>query len=255
MRDVAFSYPTRPLQRVLDGFNLKIDAGEVIALVGPSGGGKSSIVKLMQRFYVPNRGQILYDGMDVGDFDPGWLRLKMAMVGQEPVLYARSIYDNIVFGLPEGCIPSQEEVEKAAQLANAHSFITQLPGGYHTSCGEKGVQLSGGQKQRIAIARALVRKPSILLLDEATSALDADSEYIVQEALDRVMRGRTTIVIAHRLSTVQDANRIIVVKSGAVAESGTHQELVARGGAYASLVRRQMSKASASFSSLSNWSA
>jgi len=253
LRDVVFSYPTRPLNPVLNGLNLKIDSGEVVALVGPSGGGKSSIVKLMQRFYMPSRGQIIYDGVDVGDYDPSWLRLKMAMVGQEPVLYARSIYDNIVFGLPEDCTPSAEEVEQAAKLANAHSFISELPAGYHTSCGEKGVQMSGGQKQRIAIARALVRKPSILLLDEATSALDADSEYIVQEALDRVMRGRTTVVIAHRLSTVQDANRIVVVQHGTATESGTHQQLVALGGLYANLVKRQMSKASASFSSLSNY--
>merc|ERR1712226_1190866 len=131
------------------------------------------------------------------------------MVGQEPVLYARSIYDNIVFGMPDEAMPSQEEVEEAAKLANAHIFISELPKGYHTSCGDKGVQMSGGQKQRIAIARALVRRPSVLLLDEATSALDADSEHIVQEALDRVMRGRTVVVIAHRLSTVQDADRII----------------------------------------------
>eukprot|EP00890_Picochlorum_soloecismus_P002479 jgi/Picsp_1/3231/NSC_06071-R1_atp-binding cassette sub-family b member 9 len=193
LRDVSFSYPARPSSMVLSNFNLTVQPGEVVALVGPSGGGKSSIVKLLERQYLPSSGAVLVDGRDLGSYQSGWLKRRMALVSQEPVLYARSIKRNILYGMetedgvPENEVPAQEEIEEAARLANAHDFICALPEQYDTECGERGVQLSGGQKQRLAIARALVRKPSVLLLDEATSALDADSEAVVQEALDRTM--------------------------------------------------------------------
>ena len=249
LRDVDFSYPSRPLSTVLSQFSLRIDPGEVVALVGPSGGGKSSIVKLVERFYLPTSGVVLIDGRDVGSYESGWLRRHVALVSQEPVLYARSIKRNIIYGLeaedgvPENEQPSQSDIEDAAKLANAHEFIMQLPQGYDTEI-MGAPSLSGGQKQRLAIARALVRKPAVLLLDEATSALDADSEAVVQEALDRTMAGRTVLVIAHRLSTVQNASRIVVVQGGHVAEMGTHDELLDRGGAYAALVRRQLARSS-----------
>ncbi|KAG2446750.1 hypothetical protein HYH02_008311 [Chlamydomonas schloesseri] len=246
LRDVSFSYPARPHVRVLNGLSLVAQPGEVVALVGASGGGKSSIVKLLERFYLPTAGRILIDGRDLGDLDPKWLRRQVALVSQEPVLYARSIRRNIIFGLEKedgaAAPPTEEEIVEAAKQANAHDFITSFPEGYDTCCGEKGVALSGGQKQRIAIARALVRKPRVLLLDEATSALDADSEAVVQEALDRVMAGRTVLVIAHRLSTIQNADRIYVVGKGLVQEVGTHDELLAAGGVYAQLVRRQLQR-------------
>jgi len=248
LHDVDFSYPSRPTSRVLSQFNLTIEPGEVVALVGPSGGGKSSIVKLLERFYLPTAGAVTIDGHDIGSFDAKWLRRRVAIVSQEPVLYARSIRRNIIYGLeaedgvPVEEIPTQQDIEDAAKLANAHDFIMSLPKGYDTDAGERGVQLSGGQKQRLAIARALVRRPAVLLLDEATSALDADSEAVVQEALDRTMAGRTVLVIAHRLSTVQDADRIVVVQGGQVVESGTHDGLLERNGAYSALVRRQLAR-------------
>ncbi|GLC71744.1 hypothetical protein PLESTF_001161500 [Pleodorina starrii] len=245
-RALVFHYPARPEVRVLNGLSLVAQPGEVVALVGPSGGGKSSIIKLLERFYVPASGRILIDGRDLDLFDHKWLRRQVALVSQEPVLYARSIRRNIILGLePEdGCAaaPSQEDVEEAAKQANAHDFISSFPGGYETDCGEKGVALSGGQKQRVAVARALVRRPRVLLLDEATSALDADSEAVVQEALDRVMYGRTVIVIAHRLSTIQGADRIYVIGKGVVQETGTHDDLLASGGVYSQLVRRQLTR-------------
>lgn len=254
LRDVSFSYPARPSSMVLNNFNLTVQPGEVVALVGPSGGGKSSIVKLLERQYLPSSGAVLVDGRDLGSYQPGWLKRKMALVSQEPVLYARSIKRNIIYGMetedgvPESEVPTQNEIEEAARLANAHDFICALPEQYDTECGERGVQLSGGQKQRLAIARALVRKPSVLLLDEATSALDADSEAVVQEALDRTMVGRTVLVIAHRLSTVQGADRIVVIKKGTVVEMGTHEDLLERQGAYALLVKRQMTRSQSSAS-------
>jgi len=254
LRDVSFFYPARPSSMVLSNFNLTVQPGEVVALVGPSGGGKSSIVKLLERQYLPSSGAVLVDGRDLGSYQSGWLKRKMALVSQEPVLYARSIKRNIIYGMmtddgvPESEVPTQEEIEEAARLANAHDFICTLPEQYDTECGERGVQLSGGQKQRLAIARALVRRPSVLLLDEATSALDADSEAVVQEALDRTMVGRTVLVIAHRLSTVQGADRIVVIKKGTVVEMGTHEDLLDRQGAYALLVKRQMTRSQSSAS-------
>lgn len=255
-RNVSFSYPARPGITILENFSLSIRPGEVVALVGPSGGGKSSIVKLLERQYLPSNGAVLIDGRDIGSYDKKWLRQRVALVGQEPVLFARSIKRNIIYGmetddgLPEEQVPDDDEIELASKLANAHEFISLLPEQYETECGERGVQLSGGQKQRLAIARALVRKPSILLLDEATSALDADSEHVVQEALDRTMVGRTVLVIAHRLSTIQNADRICVVQKGAVVEMGTHEELLERQGIYAKLVRRQLARSESSASLL-----
>lgn len=254
LREVVFRYPARPDTRVLQGLSLQVQPGEVVALVGPSGGGKSSIVKLLQRFFTPVSGQVLLDGRDIGCYSTRWLKRRMAIVSQEPVLYARSVRRNICFGLeaedglPPEEQPSKEEVEEAAKRANAHEFISAWPEGYETECGEKGVQCSGGQKQRIAIARALVRQPTILLLDEATSALDADSEAVVQEALDRTMAHRTVLVIAHRLSTIQNADRILVIQGGCVAESGRHEELLEEGGTYAALVRRQLARSSSTAS-------
>ncbi|MEW5315495.1 MAG: hypothetical protein WDW38_006919 [Sanguina aurantia] len=247
---VMFSYPARPLVSVLNNMSFIVQPGEVVALVGPSGGGKSSIVKIIERFYVPSSGRVLLDGWDVGDFDPKWLHSQIALVSQEPILYARSIHRNILYGLEAedgvSCPPSSAAVQEAAEQANAHDFIMGFPEGYQTCCGEKGISISGGQKQRIAIARALVRQPKVLLLDEATSALDADSEAVVQEALDRLMKHRTTLVIAHRLSTIQNADRIIVIAKGAVQEMGSHTALLEAGGMYASLVRRQLTKNSSS---------
>jgi ATP-binding cassette, subfamily B (MDR/TAP), member 9 len=246
LRNITFSYPARPNIRILENFSLLIHPGEVVALVGPSGGGKSSIVKLLERQYLPTTGSILIDGRDIGMYDKQWLRRRVGLVGQEPILFARSIKRNIIYGmeledgLSADSIPTQEQIEEAAKLANAHDFISNLPEGYDTECGERGVQLSGGQKQRLAIARALVRKPSILLLDEATSALDADSEHVVQEALEHCMVGRTVLVIAHRLSTIQNADRICVVRKGAIVEMGTHDELLQKEGTYEKLVKRQL---------------
>ena len=254
--NVDFSYPARPNQLVLSGFSLQVAPGQIVALVGQSGSGKSSVVKLVQRFYLPSAGRVLIDDMDVAVFEPKWLRQRVAFVSQEPVLYARSIKRNILYGLeaadgtPPHEIPTEEDIESAARLANAHDFICALPQGYDTECGERGVQLSGGQKQRIAIARALIRRPSCLLLDEATSALDSDSEAAVQEALDRTMAGRTVLVIAHRLSTVQDAHKIVVVMKGKAVEQGTHDQLLEHGGSYAQLVRRQLQRAASSAADL-----
>ncbi|KAL6777216.1 hypothetical protein ACKKBF_B20615 [Auxenochlorella protothecoides x Auxenochlorella symbiontica] len=249
LRDVRFAYPARPAHPVLTGLSLSVEPGEVVALVGPSGGGKSSVVKLVERLYLPSAGAVTLDGLDVGAYDAKWLKRRVALVSQEPVLYARSIARNIAYGLePEDGVPQEEvptlaDIHAAARLANAHDFILALPDGYDTECGDRGVQLSGGQKQRIALARALVRKPAVLLLDEATSALDADSEALVQEALDATMRGRTVLVIAHRLSTVRNADRILVIQGGAVVESGSHDALLGAGGVYAALVRRQLARA------------
>ncbi|XP_062426815.1 mitochondrial potassium channel ATP-binding subunit [Rhea pennata] len=237
-RDVSFSYPTRPGYAVLRNFSLTLPPCKTVAIVGPSGGGKSTIAALLERFYEPTWGSITLDGHDISSLDPSWLRGQViGFISQEPVLFGTTIMENIRFGKPGA---SDAEVYAAARLANADGFIRSFPEGYNTVVGERGVALSGGQKQRVAIARALVKNPSVLILDEATSALDAESEKVVQEALDRAVAGRTVLVIAHRLSTVQGADLIVVLAQGRVAEAGTHDELVRRGGLYAELIRRQM---------------
>ncbi|KAG6577949.1 multidrug resistance protein ABC superfamily [Phytophthora cinnamomi] len=235
-KDISFRYPTRPEINVLKNYNLTIEAGQTVAFCGPSGGGKSTIISLIERFYDPVVGEVLLDGHNIKDLNLNWLRSQIGLVGQEPTLFIGTIAENIAYGLAEQ--PSQQEIEEAAKMANAHDFITQFPDGYNTQVGMKGEQLSGGQKQRIAIARAILKNPNILLLDEATSALDSESEKVVQEALDKVvaLKRRTTIVIAHRLSTIRRADKICVVSGGKIAEQGTHQELLQLNGIYAGLV-------------------
>jgi len=217
---------------------------QTVALVGESGSGKSTVISLIERFYDPDSGVILLDGKNLKSLKLSWLRQQVGLVGQEPVLFNDTIRANIAYGKEEEV--SEEEIIAAAEAANAHRFISTLSSGYDTSVGERGVQLSGGQKQRIAIARAILRDPKVLLLDEATSALDAESEHTVQEALDRVMVGRTTVVVAHRLSTITGADKIAVIKNGIVAEEGQHEQLLRAfpGGAYASLVALQSSTSS-----------
>ncbi len=235
-QQVRFAYPTRPDVPVLQGIDLKLDAGEVVAIVGPSGAGKSTIAGLLARMYDPQGGRVLLDGKPLSALDPEWLRQQIGTVAQEPMLFATSISDNIRYGRMDA---TDAEVEAAARAANAHEFISRFPEGYQTLVGERGVQLSGGQKQRIAIARAVLKNPRLLVLDEATSALDAESEHLVQEALDRLMRGRSTIIIAHRLSTVIGADRVLVLEGGQVVQSGNHAALMGQEGLYRRLVERQ----------------
>lgn len=235
-KDVTFSYPSRPDVIIFRNFSIFFPAGKTVAVVGGSGSGKSTVVSLIERFYDPNQGQVLLDNVDLKALQLKWLRDQIGLVNQEPALFATTILENIIYGKPDA---TMAEVEAAATAANAHSFITLLPKGYSTQVGERGVQLSGGQKQRIAIARAMLKNPKVLLLDEATSALDAGSESIVQEALDRLMVGRTTVVVAHRLSTIRNVDSIAVIQQGLVVETGTHEELIAKAGAYASLIRFQ----------------
>ncbi|CAM6102646.1 unnamed protein product [Calypogeia fissa] len=237
LRNVDFAYPARPDIFVFRNFSLAIPAGKTVAIVGSSGSGKSTVVSLIERFYDPVAGEVLLDGHDIKKLNLKWLRGRIGLVNQEPALFATTIAANILYGKDNA---TQEEIEAAAKGANAHSFIEKLPLGYQTQVGERGIQLSGGQKQRVAIARAMLRNPAVLLLDEATSALDAGSEQIVQEALDRLMVGRTTVVVAHRLSTIRHAESIAVVHQGQIVEKGTHQELIFRqDGAYSALVRLQ----------------
>nr|CAB3219624.1 ATP-binding cassette sub-family B member 9-like [Phallusia mammillata] len=237
--NVTFAYPTRKDQPVLENVSFEVSPGEVVALVGPSGGGKSSCVKLLERFYDCSNGQVLIDGRPLNQYKHEFLHEKVALVGQEPVLFARSIHDNILYGLDENNYTNYD-VTQAAITANAHNFINELYQGYQTETGEKGTQMSGGQKQRVAIARALVRNPRILLLDEATSALDTESEFLVQEALERSKADRTVLLIAHRLSTVERADRIVVIVKGKVVETGNHRELMEKQGLYYKLVYRQL---------------
>ncbi|KAB2612248.1 ABC transporter B family member 11 [Pyrus ussuriensis x Pyrus communis] len=237
LREVYFSYPARPDEPIFDGFSLHISSGTTAALVGQSGSGKSTIISLIERFYDPRAGEVLIDGINLKEFQVKWIRSKIGLVSQEPVLFASSIMDNIAYGKDGATI---EEIKAAAELANASKFIDKLPQGTNTMVGEHGTQLSGGQKQRIAIARAILKDPRILLLDEATSALDAESERIVQEALDRIMVNRTTVIVAHRLSTVRNANVIAVIHKGKMVEKGSHSELLKDPeGAYSQLIRLQ----------------
>ncbi|XP_009905550.2 ATP-binding cassette sub-family B member 5 [Dryobates pubescens] len=240
-RNIHFVYPTRPEVQVLQGLNVKVNKGQTLALVGSSGCGKSTSIQLLERFYDPAEGQVLADGFDTRSLHLQWLRSRLGLVSQEPVLFDCSIAENIQYG-DNSRVVSQKEIEEAAKAANIHAFIEKLPEKYNTRVGEKGAQLSGGQKQRIAIARALVRNPAILLLDEATSALDTESEKIVQKALDNARQGRTCIVIAHRLTTVQTADIIAVIQNGRVVEQGTHSQLMAKEGQYYALVNAQVSK-------------
>jgi ATP-binding cassette, subfamily B, bacterial len=234
--DVRFAYPTRAEQPAADGLAFAVASGERVALVGPSGAGKSTVFQLLLRFYDPQGGRVLVDGVSVTTVDPAALRARMALVPQEPTIFAASVLENIRYGRPDA---GEEEVRNAAQLASADGFIRTLPQGYATLLGERGVNLSGGQRQRLAIARAILKDAPILLLDEATSALDAESERKVQGALDRLMEGRTTLVIAHRLATIRSADRILVMDRGRIVEEGSHEALLAEGGLYARLARLQ----------------
>jgi ATP-binding cassette subfamily B protein len=239
-QDVRFAYPARPHSTVLNGVSLHVRAGEKVAIVGPSGAGKSTIFHLLLRFYDPAAGSVRFDGVALADADPVALRRRMALVPQDPVIFGSSISDNIRFGRPDA---SDAEVMLAAELALASEFIQQLPQGYATPVGERGVTLSGGQRQRIAIARAILRGAPLLLLDEATSSLDAESETLVQTALERLMQQRTTLVIAHRLATVLSCDRILVMDAGRIVEQGTHESLIAGGGLYARLAKLQFQSA------------
>jgi len=236
LQDLRFTYPARPDVPVLQGIDLTIEPGEVVAIVGPSGAGKSTIAAMLGRLYDPQSGRILLDGKDLKELDPEWLRQQIGVVAQEPLLFSSSIADNIRYGKAGASVA---EVEAAARAANAHDFIIRFPERYDTLVGERGVQLSGGQKQRVAIARAVLKDPRLLILDEATSALDAESEHLVKDALDRLMRGRTTLIIAHRLSTVMGANRVLVLEGGTVVQSGSHSALMGQEGLYRRLVERQ----------------
>lgn len=234
--NVTFHYPSRPDQPSLVEFSLTAESGKTLALVGPSGAGKTTVLQLLLRFYDPQAGKIELSGIDLGKLDPAELRQQFGLVSQDPVIFSADAWDNIRYAKPEA---SDEEVRRAAEMAAAANFLDDLPEGFNTFLGEKGVRLSGGQRQRISIARAILKDPKILLLDEATSALDAENERLVQEALERLMKGRTTIVIAHRLATIRAADRIAVLDAGRVVATGTHDTLIAEDGLYARLAELQ----------------
>lgn len=244
LKDITFYYPSRPSLKILDNVGLRLPIGSKTALVGPSGGGKSSCIGLLERWYDPINGSVKFDGVDIKDINLRWLRQHIGLVQQEPVLFAGTVAQNVAHGLIGDALDQSPDkirslVVEACKKANAHDFILNLPNGYDSDLGERGAGLSGGQKQRIAIARAIVSSPPILLLDEATSALDTTAERIVQDALNKASRGRTTLSIAHRLSTVKDCDNIVVLVQGKIVESGTHNELLERKGAYAKLVSAQ----------------
>ena len=235
---VRFSYPSRPDVEVLRGVDFQIEPGQRVALVGPSGAGKSTVISLLLRFFDPVSGEVRLDGMDTSRYPLSWLRRQMAIVPQEVLLFGGTIRENILYGRPGA---SEEEVRDAARRANAAQFIEGFPEGYETVVGERGVKLSGGQRQRIAIARAILANPAVLLLDEATSSLDSESERLVQEALDELMRGRTSLIVAHRLSTVRDADQILVLNEGTIVQRGTHESLIAEeNGLYRMLAQLQL---------------
>jgi len=240
-REVEFTYPTRKQQKILHGLSFTVKPGQVLALVGESGCGKSTSVGLIERFYEPDNGHVLIDGEELSSLNIVAWRRKIGFVGQEPILFSGTIRQNVLYGIPDEELAkiTEDDIVQAIRDANAYDFVMEFPDKLDTDLGEGGAQLSGGQRQRIAIARAIIRKPSILLLDEATSALDSKSEKIVQDALDRAMAGRTAIVIAHRLSTIKHADVICVVAKGRVAETGTHKQLLKRKGLYYKLVKRQ----------------
>lgn len=237
-RDVHFRYPTRPEQPVLRGLNLSVKPGQYVALVGASGCGKSTTIQLLERFYDPLTGGVYVDGKEISSLNINDYRSFIALVSQEPTLYQGTVRENLELGADRSDV-SDEEIAAVCKEANIYDFIQSLPDGFNTVVGSKGSMLSGGQKQRIAIARALLRDPKILLLDEATSALDSESEHVVQAALDKAAKGRTTIAVAHRLSTIQRADVIYVFDQGRIVESGTHHELMKIGGKYSELVNLQ----------------
>jgi ATP-binding cassette subfamily B protein len=241
-QDVTFRYPARPGVAALDAMSLQVRAGETVALVGPSGAGKSTIFQLLLRFFDPDAGRVTLDGIDLREVARSDLRRRVALVPQEPVIFAATARENIRFGRPGA---SDSEVEAAARAAAADGFIARLPQGYDTYVGERGTMLSGGQRQRLAIARAILRDAPILLLDEATSALDSESEHAVQQAVERLSAGRTTLVIAHRLATVKRADRIVVFQDGRIVAEGNHGALVAEDGLYARLARLQFTDGAA----------
>lgn len=247
--DVHFSYPSRPDVMVLAGVSFNVPADSMAAFVGTSGNGKSTVLNLVQRFYDVSEGSISIDGFDLKEMDPSWLRRQMAFVQQEPVLFGASLFENVVYGRNARVLSSiqcasvescEAELRQVCEQANAHGFISSFPDGFNTLVGERGIKLSGGQKQRVAIARAILCQPRVLLLDEATSALDGESERLVKEALDELMKGRTRLVVAHRLSTVRDADQIMIVDAGRILESGNHEELILRSARYQELVKHQL---------------
>lgn len=241
LKNVTFRYPSRPGVTVLDEFNLTVKVEDTVAVIGASGSGKSTICQILDRFYDPNQGEVLLDGRNLKNFNLQWFRSKVSIVSQEPVLFDLSIKENIAYGDNSRDV-GMDEIISAAKTANIHNFITSLPQGYDTNVGNKGTHLSGGQKQRIAIARALISNPKILLLDEATSALDTENEMIVQKALENAQKGRTSIVITHRLSSLQNYDRIALVHKGQVVELGSHSELLTKMGIYYKLYHQYLKK-------------